>query len=88
MIFAAFDEPEKNDGETTDAKKKEALSSSTSTDEKDVTSASEKALSDAKAEFNALVSQWDATFVFVTNEIGSGLHATTSASRKFVDAQG
>jgi hypothetical protein len=28
------------------------------------------------------------TFVFVTNEIGSGLHTTTSASRKFVDAQG
>ena len=73
-------------GETTDAKKKEALSSSTSTDEKDVASASEKELSKEKAEL--LVSQWDATFVFVTNEIGSGLHATTSASRKFVDAQG
>ena len=26
--------------------------------------------------------------MFVTNEIGSGLHTTTSASRKFVDAQG
>ena len=59
-----------------------------STDEKDVASASERALSNAKAEFDALISQWDATFVFVTNEIGSGLHATTSASRKFVDAQG
>ena len=35
-----------------------------------------------------LVSQWDVTFVFVTNEIGSGLHATTSSSWKFVDAQG
>jgi len=35
-----------------------------------------------------LVSQWDATFVFVTNEIGSGLHATTSASWKFIDTQG
>mgnify|MGYP006173416277 CR=1 FL=1 len=28
----------------------------------------EKLLSNVKAEFNALVSQWDATFVFVTNE--------------------
>jgi len=87
-IFAAFDEPENDDGDTTDAKKKEASSSSTSTDEKDIASAPEKLLSNAKAEFNALVSQWDATFVFVTNEIGSGLHTTTSASRKFVDAQG
>ena len=80
-----FNEPENDDGETTDAKKQEA---SSSTDERDVASASEKALSNAKAEFDALISQWDATFVFVTNEIGSGLHATTSASRKFVDAQG
>ncbi len=59
-----------------------------STDEKDVASVSEKALSNAKAKFNALVSQWNATLVFITNEIGSGLHATTSASRKFVNAQG
>ena len=60
----------------------------TSTDKKDIASASEKALSNAKAEFNVLVSQWEATLVFVTNEIRSGLHATMSASRKFVDAQG
>ena len=53
-----------------------------------IDSASEKALSNIKAEFDKLISQWDATFVFVTNEIGSGLHATTPASRKFVDAQG
>jgi adenosylcobinamide kinase/adenosylcobinamide-phosphate guanylyltransferase len=75
-----FNEPD--DGENNDAKE-----ASSSTDE-DVASASERALSNAKAEFDALISRWDATFVFVTNEIGSGLHAPTSASRKFVDAQG
>lgn len=35
-----------------------------------------------------MLSQWDATFIFVTNEIGSGLHGNNNASRKFVDAQG
>lgn len=53
-----------------------------------LTNASDTALINIKSEFNKLISQWDATFVFVTNEIGSGLHATTPASRKFVDAQG
>lgn len=50
--------------------------------------ASEEALSRVKEEFEKMTAQWDATFVFVTNEIGSGLHAETPASRKFVDCQG
>lgn len=49
---------------------------------------SQKALTNIKAEFDKMITQWDATFIFVTNEIGSGLHAETSASRHFVDAQG
>mmetsp|Transcript_15814 Transcript_15814/g.45546 ORF Transcript_15814/g.45546 Transcript_15814/m.45546 type:complete len:337 (-) Transcript_15814:84-1094(-) len=52
------------------------------------TEASDRALEKIKAEFDALISQWNATFVFVTNEIGSGLHGESNASRKFVDSQG
>ena len=50
--------------------------------------ASERALKRIKAEFDRLVQQWDATFIFVTNELGSGLHPDGHASRKFVDCQG
>lgn len=46
------------------------------------------ALAAAKAEFDALVQQWDTTFIFVSNEIGSGVHAETAMGRAFVDAQG
>ena len=59
-----------------------------SDDADDVRGASERALALVKAEFDRMVAQWDATFVFVTNEIGSGLHADGAASRRFVDAQG
>lgn len=52
------------------------------------TEASERALQKIKAEFDVMTSQWNATFIFVTNEIGSGLHGESNASRKFVDAQG
>mmetsp|Transcript_16606 Transcript_16606/g.39721 ORF Transcript_16606/g.39721 Transcript_16606/m.39721 type:complete len:338 (-) Transcript_16606:358-1371(-) len=59
-----------------------------SSDAKQVSDASERALADVKAEFQKMTKQWDATFVVVTNEIGSGLHGEGAASRKFVDAQG
>ena len=86
MECGVFNEPDGvgNDNDAT------STSTSTANDDSidiDIDSASDKALSNIKAEFDKLIDQWDATFVFVTNEIGSGLHATTLASRKFVDAQ-
>jgi adenosylcobinamide kinase/adenosylcobinamide-phosphate guanylyltransferase len=57
--------------------------SSASTD-----AAEDCALTSLKQEFETLTKQWDATFVFVTNEIGSGTHAHDAVTRKFVDAQG
>eukprot|EP00581_Thalassiosira_minuscula_P011602 CAMPEP_0183715166 /NCGR_PEP_ID=MMETSP0737-20130205/9503_1 /TAXON_ID=385413 /ORGANISM="Thalassiosira miniscula, Strain CCMP1093" /LENGTH=334 /DNA_ID=CAMNT_0025944249 /DNA_START=138 /DNA_END=1142 /DNA_ORIENTATION=- len=76
MEMGAFNEP---DGDK-DAK--------ASNDDEKLSTASEQALSKVKAEFDKMITQWNATFIFVTNEIGSGLHAETAASRKFVDAQG
>jgi len=67
-------------------KDKDATSSSDDGDA--TTEASERALAKVKAEFDAMITQWNATFIFVTNEIGSGLHGESNASRKFVDAQG
>ncbi len=61
---------------------------SSSNDQDHIDNSSEQALLQIKAEFDKLISQWDATFIFVTNEIGSGLHSEGLASRKFVDAQG
>ena len=76
MEEGAFTEP---DGDT---------NAKASTNDTNISNASEVALTKVKEEFDKMITQWDATFVFVTNEIGSGLHAETSASRKFVDAQG
>lgn len=76
MELGAFSEP---DGE----KNAEASSNGDK-----ISDASERALVRIKEEFDKMVTQWNATFVFVTNEIGSGLHAESAASRKFVDAQG
>jgi len=73
----AFTEPE---GDDEDAKATE--------DGEKIADASIKALEKVKAEFDKLTTKWDATYVFVTNEIGSGLHADKAASRKFVDTQG
>ena len=47
----------------------------------------EKALAEAKAEFDRLVAQ-DATFIFVTNEIGWGGVSTDAVQRQFTDLQG
>eukprot|EP00977_Amphora_coffeiformis_P030139 scaffold44905_cov183-Amphora_coffeaeformis.AAC.2 len=57
-------------------------------DQQIITEASEKALANAKQEFDKLTDPWDITFVFVTNELGSGTHGATHLTRKFVDAQG
>jgi len=46
------------------------------------------ALEQAKAEFDKLAAQWDATLFIVTNELGSGVHAETKMGRDFVDIQG
>jgi adenosylcobinamide kinase/adenosylcobinamide-phosphate guanylyltransferase len=81
MECGVFNEPDSNDNGNNDVE-----TSSLNVDT--LTKASDTALTNIKSEFNKLISQWDASFVFVTNEIGSGLHATTPASRKFVDAQG
>jgi len=48
----------------------------------------ERALEQAKAEFDSLTKPYDVTYFFVTNELGSGTHGKTIMSRKFVDAQG
>ena len=47
----------------------------------------DKALEAAKAEFNAFT-QHDATYIFVTNEIGSGGTSENAIQRKFTDLQG
>eukprot|EP00288_Rhodomonas_lens_P009785 CAMPEP_0177717762 /NCGR_PEP_ID=MMETSP0484_2-20121128/15216_1 /TAXON_ID=354590 /ORGANISM="Rhodomonas lens, Strain RHODO" /LENGTH=197 /DNA_ID=CAMNT_0019229881 /DNA_START=11 /DNA_END=600 /DNA_ORIENTATION=+ len=50
--------------------------------------AADRAVAKAEAEFSALVSQWDATFVFVSNEVGSGVHPEARMTRRFVDGLG
>lgn len=47
----------------------------------------ELALKEAKAEFDELIKQ-DLNLIIISNEIGMGVHAETSAGRKFVDLQG
>ena len=46
-----------------------------------------KSLEAAKAEFEAFT-QYDATYIFVTNEIGSGGVSENALQRKFTDLQG
>jgi len=53
----------------------------------DMQSDTESALSALKAEFDAFTSQ-DATFIFVTNEIGMGEMSQSQVQRKFADLQG
>lgn len=47
----------------------------------------ERTLTEIKAEFDRFTSQ-DATFIFVTNEIGSGGVSDNETQRKFTDVQG
>lgn len=53
----------------------------------DLQADTEKSLGELKAEFNAFTSQ-DATFIFVTNEIGMGEMSQNEIQRKFADLQG
>ena len=53
----------------------------------DMQSDTESALSALKAEFDTFTSQ-DATFIFVTNEIGMGEMSQSQVQRKFADLQG
>ena len=52
------------------------------------TSDVDKTLAAAKAEFDRLVSQPAATFIFVTNEIGSGGTSDNALQRQFTDIEG
>jgi adenosylcobinamide kinase/adenosylcobinamide-phosphate guanylyltransferase len=45
-------------------------------------------LEQAKAEFDKIASQENATIIIVTNEIGMGVHAQTHIGRKFTELQG
>lgn len=45
-------------------------------------------LEQAKAEFDLMASQENATIIIVTNEIGMGVHAETHIGRKFTELQG
>ena len=45
-------------------------------------------LEQAKAEFDAIVLQENATIIIISNEIGMGLHANTAIGRKFTELQG
>lgn len=47
----------------------------------------DESLSQAKAEFEKIKSM-KGTFIFITNEIGMGVHAETEIGRKFVELQG
>lgn len=47
----------------------------------------EKALEQAKAEWDNLISQ-ECTLIVVSNELGMGMHAETETARKFADLQG
>lgn len=47
----------------------------------------DRALDEARNEFDR-AAQLDATWLFVSNELGQGLHAPTEAGRKFTDLQG
>ncbi|MFV5695142.1 bifunctional adenosylcobinamide kinase/adenosylcobinamide-phosphate guanylyltransferase [Flavobacterium sp. LB3P122] len=45
-------------------------------------------LEQAKAEFDAIANQENATIIIVTNEIGMGVHAENHIGRKFTELQG
>ena len=48
----------------------------------------ERAMKKLQEEFERMIGPYDITYVIVTNEVGSGTHANTHLTRKFVDAQG
>ncbi|CAJ1957492.1 unnamed protein product [Cylindrotheca closterium] len=58
------------------------------TNKKDVSIAVERGRLKLQDEFDLMVRPYNITYVFVTNEVGSGTHGATHVTRKFVDAQG
>ena len=48
----------------------------------------ELSLGQAKAEFDKMAKQENATIIIITNEIGMGVHAETHIGRKFTELQG
>ncbi|MEO8516964.1 MAG: bifunctional adenosylcobinamide kinase/adenosylcobinamide-phosphate guanylyltransferase [Flavobacterium sp.] len=48
----------------------------------------ELCLEQAKAEFEVIANQENATIIIITNEIGMGVHAETHIGRKFTELQG
>ncbi|HMJ16065.1 MAG TPA: bifunctional adenosylcobinamide kinase/adenosylcobinamide-phosphate guanylyltransferase, partial [Polyangiaceae bacterium] len=48
----------------------------------------EDALTQAKLEFDKVTAQSNNTWIFVSNEIGQGVHAETPVGRKFTDMHG
>lgn len=55
---------------------------------KEVSTAVERGRLKLQDEFDQMVKPYNITYVFVTNEVGSGTHGATHVTRKFVDAQG
>mmetsp|Transcript_23666 Transcript_23666/g.58016 ORF Transcript_23666/g.58016 Transcript_23666/m.58016 type:complete len:353 (-) Transcript_23666:39-1097(-) len=55
---------------------------------KEVATAVERGRLKLQDEFDLMVKPYNITYVFVTNEVGSGTHGATHVTRKFVDAQG
>lgn len=52
------------------------------------TEACHRALTRLQQEFETLIQPYDVTFVLVTNEVGSAIHAASHIARKFVEYQG
>jgi adenosylcobinamide kinase / adenosylcobinamide-phosphate guanylyltransferase len=83
-VFSLSDE---EDASSSNNNKKEDRAAATAAATKQ-REASERALAKVKDEFDQLTTPWNCTYVFVTNELGSGTHAHDHVTRKFVDAQG
>lgn len=81
-----FSLDEKNDEDGHDDNKEEQQT--IVAPDSEVQDASERALTKIQQEFDKLIEPWNCTYVFVTNELGSGTHPHDHVSRKFVDAQG
>eukprot|EP00957_Ditylum_brightwellii_P205373 15343601-Ditylum_brightwellii.AAC.1 len=72
-----------NDDDNDD--EKEAMMTSSS---KERMAAADNASKAIETEFEKLTNQWNTTYIFVTNELGSGTHASDAFTRTFVDHQG
>merc|ERR1712238_398420 len=82
------DNDRKDDNDNDKIEATEANTNNNDDDTEIVQDASERALKKIENEFDTMTKPWNCTFVFVTNELGSGTHAHDHTTRKFVDAQG